>query len=274
MLFDITTPDTAYYFLLEYLQIDGDTLIHDYIVEFNKDIDEFYKKYEEHILSIDLNNLLFRCIHVTTNSDNCAEIKKNGLINLQKVLSGETALNRKLSQIGITFDINNKTFEYNNSSYEIDYDKLSNFYSWDLTGEQNKIRDISRKIYNDPQINGWFANSNVKNYGGRVHERPEFLFTLAKLIPETQEIIDEWMRTSKSYKIVYDAPFNQFTYYSFYDVEEQYNADYDKKELRYWLLNKALYIAFQSPNDSYGVPAYMWIKTDIAPHQIKDYIEI
>lgn len=41
----------------------------------------------EYIHSIDIDNIQYKVLHVTSNWDECAEIKASGIRNLQKVLS-------------------------------------------------------------------------------------------------------------------------------------------------------------------------------------------
>lgn len=98
MYYDITNPDVAYYWLHKALHIKRDEFIETYIIECHNDFDTFYEKYHSIIEKIDVENLEIVAFQVTSNSNDCADIKKYGLRNLQWVLSNDTELNRFLDE--------------------------------------------------------------------------------------------------------------------------------------------------------------------------------
>ena len=79
LLYDITNPDASHDWLYSVLDIKKGDLIYDYILECNKDFDTFFGKHLSEVECMDINQLEIVVFHVTTNGDECAEIKKNGL---------------------------------------------------------------------------------------------------------------------------------------------------------------------------------------------------
>ena len=93
LLYDITNPDASYDRLYSVLNIKKGDLISDYILECNKDFDTFFERHLSEVECMDINQLEIVVFRVTTNGDGCAEIKKNGLRDLRKVLQEKTELN-------------------------------------------------------------------------------------------------------------------------------------------------------------------------------------
>ncbi len=115
--------DASYYWLHEVLQIRQGELIETYVIECNNDFDTFYDKYRPIIDKLDVENMEIVAFQVTTCNDECAEIKKNGLRNLQWVLSNDTALCKFLKKYNISFDIESKLMYVEGTAYDVDYDK-------------------------------------------------------------------------------------------------------------------------------------------------------
>ena len=92
MYYDLTNPDASYYWLHEALQIRQGELIETYVIECHNDFDVFYNKYRSLIDKLDVENIEMVAFQVTTCNDECAEIKKNGLRNLQWVLSNDRVI--------------------------------------------------------------------------------------------------------------------------------------------------------------------------------------
>lgn len=82
LVFDISTPDLAYEWLQKVLSILGEELIDDYILKFNKNLDCFMDKHLDALQAIDINSIEFAAFHVTSNSNQCDEIKQHGIRNL------------------------------------------------------------------------------------------------------------------------------------------------------------------------------------------------
>lgn len=168
--FDITNPDASYDWLYSVLNIRKGDLISDYQLECNSDFEIFAKKHFDEIESMDIDRLELVVFHVTTNGDDCAEIKKNGLKDLQKVLQEETELSVFLKERGIWFDIPSKIMYVDGKEFDIDYKKYTN---WDRMIEQTEaLYNIGRKIFYDHHVNGFLFSKDIYDYG-TIHNAPE-----------------------------------------------------------------------------------------------------
>ena len=160
--YDITNPDASYDWLYSVLNIEKGNLVSDYRLECNSDFDIFAKKYFAEIESMDIDRLELVVFHVTTNGDDCAEIKKNGLKDLQKVLQEETELSVFLKERGIWFDIPSKIMHIDGKDFDIDYKKYTN---WDRMIKQvDDLYNIGRKIFYDHQVNGFLFSRDIYDY--------------------------------------------------------------------------------------------------------------
>lgn len=203
MLFDIRTPDTAYYFLQEFLGVPFQDFIREYIIECNSDFDEFWNRWVDRVQNINIDDLEYIALHVTSNNDNCLEIKTNGIKNLQLVLSEATNLKALLLAHGIRFDIEKKLLYADQRVIDIDYEKYRGQYG--LSPIEKKIERVAHKIYYDYQVNAFFSNNDVCDYGTLIHQRPEFLYNLIELFPQLKAIEDEWIEKNKGYIITYQT---------------------------------------------------------------------
>jgi hypothetical protein len=273
LIFDISTPDSAFKFIQDFFQISGSEFIHKYIIESKSNFDMLWERNFNYIEAIDITDLKYKVLHVTSNWDDCSEIKTKGLYNLQRVLSEQTTLSKLLSEHGVQFDIKNKVLYYYGKEFDIDYDKYRGKYG--LTQKEEYLEEVARKIYFDPQINGFFAVDNVYGYGTNIHRRPEFLMNLVNLFPHLKEVEKLWCEKSKGYIVSFIADFNQFAWFSFYDNEDEYYEDKDSRlKLKEWIISKAVRRSFDHGNTGTEIYAYMKIDTIIQPDQIVEYQEL
>lgn len=112
MNFDLRTCDAAYYFVLKFMDMTPDKFITELVINCDDNFETFWNRNIEHIRSVNISGLKIMAFHVAGSLDCCQEIKTNGLLNLQKVLSAETTLKQLLERYGVTFDIQNKTVAY------------------------------------------------------------------------------------------------------------------------------------------------------------------
>lgn len=272
-MFDISTPDLAYEWLLEILGTSGEDLIDDYILKCNKNLDSFIDKHLDAIQAIDINNIVFTVFHVTSNSNQCSEIKRHGIKNLQKVLAEPFELSLFLDNLGFKFDIKSKTMYINDKVYDIDYEIYKN-QKERLTFKEEKLKNIARKIYFDYQINGFFFSRDIFNYGTEIDKSPEFLLTLSALNSTSNYLGDKWSETRNGYVVKYMAKLSQFENYTFYDDVNDYLADSQSEweELKKWMISYAIDCSFS--NLFSDVYAYMKPVTDILPDQIIECIPV
>ncbi len=265
MLFDIRTKDSACKFVQEFFAITYDEFIREYTIECKNDFELFWKKRIGHIDSTNIDNLEFIVFHVTSNNDNCREIMEGGIKNLQLVLSECSNLSEKLMQNGIKFDIKNKKVEVDEKTFDIDYDYYRNRNN--LPSCEEHIKNVSRKIYNDFAINGFFKSDDIARY----YKCPEFLTSLSKMLP--QKTIDRsWESESKGYLIVFRAQFDEFDWFTFYGTKNEYENDLSKLQLKKWLLREAIYSSFE--NGESCIVAYMKPEICILPEKIIEIIDL
>ena len=267
--YDITNPDAAYEWLYSVLDMKRGDFISDYVLESRNDFDTFFVRHLKEAERLDIDQLEFVAIHVTTNGDDCAEIKKNGLKDLQKLLQEETELSMFLKKRGIWFDIPSKIMHIDDKNFDIDYKKYTN---WDRMIKQvDALYSIGRKIFYDHQVNGFLFSKDVYDYG-TIHEAPEFLLTLSEFDRDTAGINDVWAAASKPYVIKYRAKITEFEYYTFYEGQEDYLQDYHNGwiGLKKTLFQKAARGAFSELSSD--VYAYMKPGRIIEPARIIECI--
>lgn len=269
MYYDITNPDVSYYWLHKTLHIKRTEFIETYIIECHNNFDTFYAKYRSIIDKIDIENLEIAAFQVTSNSNECADIKKHGLRNLQWVLSNDTNLNRFLKQNNISFDIESKRMYIGDIAYDVDYEK---YMDLDVISKRNEqLHKIGHKIYYDFQINAFLFCEDIYSYS-TIHEAPEFLYTLSSLNETTRGIDVEWKDICKTYVVKFKSKLKDFAYFTFYENERKYKEDKQDNwsALRKWLISKAVESAFS--DSALEIFAYMKPNTVILPENIIEYI--
>jgi len=273
LIYDITSPDIAYEWVQQVLGISGKDFIEEYIIKCNKDLDCFMDMHLDMIKEIDINSIEFVAFHVTSNLDQCAEIKQYGIRNLQKVLVEPCELNMFLDKLGFRFDVKNKKMLFNNKVYNIDYESYKD-KKQTLTFQEEKLKDIARKIYFDHQVNGFFFSKDIFDYGTRIDKRPEFLLTLSLLNSPLDYLGDKWSERRKGYVVKYKAKLSQFEYYTFYDDVNNYLEDsqIEWMQLKKWMFSYAIDCSFS--NLYSDIYAYMKPVTDILPEQIMECIPV
>lgn len=271
MYYDITNPDVSYLWLYKTLKIKRNEFIETYIIECHNDFDTFYEKYYSIINKIDIENLEIVAFHVTSNSDECAEIKKYGLHNLQWVLSNDTNLNRFLKQNNISFDIKSKLMHIGNLAYDVDYEKYKDLDV--ISKRKEHLHKIGHKIYYDFQINAFLFCKDIYDYPN-IHEAPEFLYTLSFLNEATKGINLKWKDMCKPYVVKFKSKLKNFAYFTFYGDERDYIIDRQNNwsELRRLLISRAVGSAFGDSTSQ--IFAYMKPNAVIVPENIIEYVPV
>lgn len=231
--------------------------------------DKMYEKYHSIIEKIDVENLEIVAFQVTSNSNDCADIKKYGLRNLQWVLSNDTELNRFLDENHIRFDIEKKLMHIDDISYDVDFEKYRNLDVISKRGEQ--LYRIGHKLYYDFQINAFLFCKDIYDYS-TIHETPEFFYTLSSLNEVTKGIDKKWKKICKSYVVKFTSKLKDFAYFTFYENEREYMDDKQNNwsALRRLLISKAVESAFG--DSASQIFAYMKPDTVIAPENIIEYV--
>lgn len=262
--FDLTTPNNAYSFLLETLCISGSDFIKEYAINSSSNFDLFWKRNYKKLNAIDIRNMHFIAFHVVGSLDGCQEIQQLGIRNLQYVLNNNTKMAHLLSRCNVKFDIENCKMFYKDKVYNIDYDYYKNLIS--KSPIEEKLDSIAHRIYYDFCINGFMANDEIEAYGTEIHKRPEFIYTLSKLIPEVKRLDNFWKSKSEPYKVVFYATIDQIHKFNF-DLEKNSN-EFTEEELTHikrWVFSNAIDRAFSNISERY---IYIRDEVHIPPEQI------
>ena len=269
MCYDITNPDISYQWLHKSLRIKNGDFIEIYVIECRNDFDIFYQKYHSIIEEIDIENLEIVAFQVTSNSNECVDIKNHGIHNLQWILSNDTDLKRFLKKNNIRFDIDSKMMYIGDISYDVDYEQYKDL---DVISKRNEqLHKIGHKIYYDFQINAFLFCRDIYDYS-TIHEAPEFLYTLSCFNAATKGIDMKWKDLCKPYVIKFRSKLKDFAYFTFYGNEREYKKDRQDNwhDLRRLLISRAVESAFS--DSSSQIFAYMKPNTVIAPENIIEYV--
>ncbi len=269
--YDITNPSSSYEWLLETLKMKGSELIDNFLIDCNRDFEEFYEAFEEVIDSIDIENLRIVAFHATTCSNSCADIKEYGLRNLQWVLTNDTDLNRFLRENDVRFDVNRKRLYIDETVYDVEY--IANTDT-DIIPEENKhLHNIGRKLYNDYQINAFLHCKHIDRYS-TIHKAPEFLDTISSLNRKANNIYISWKSNSKAYVVKFVCKMDDLDWNTFYDREAQYIEDRQNKFTR--LKRKLVSYAIDSAFGELIADVYVYMRKDtvISVDNIIEYVPL
>lgn len=203
--FDMTSREALMHSLCSYFGLSEEQ-IEDFIL-MNKDISLELFFHTNDIKEEQLNrpDIYVASYHSTTNMDCCASIQRLGLLNLRETIRQDTPLVRYFREHGVIFDLDNKTICRNGTMYDLrkDYVGIAN---------QNRAKDfVAYKLYEDHQINGFLYTENVLDYGGYVHQRPEFLMNVAELFKDQRLVLD-WENDPmrQAYVLKFIAPLSDY----------------------------------------------------------------
>lgn len=272
MIFDISTPDSAWNFVKELFNVSGSEFIDDYAVECGADYDVYWDKHLEYIKSINIDNMWYKALHVTSSIDGCQEIRTEGIKGLKAVLSEENSFSELLKENGIIFDLKAKILFVDDETYNMDYCALCNQSM--VTQKDRYLKEIARRINVDSQINAFFAVDSIENYGTEIHHRPEFLMDITNFLPHKRNIEKIWIRKSEGYVVTYLAQFKDFAQFTFSISDEEHDKDTDSVlRLKKWLIEIAISRAHSSIATD-QVFAYMEKDIIIKPNQIIDIVKL
>lgn len=250
MEFDLRTCDAAYYFVLDFMGMTSDEFFSEKIINCENSFELFWDRNIERIKSVNISELKIMAFHITGSIDGCKGIKANGLMDLQKVLSEDTALKRVLAESDIEFDIPNKRLFHKGKSYDIDYEKYK--YRHLLSEIDEALDGVAHRVFYDYCVNGFFLNDDVKKYGTDIHERPEFLMRLCDLFPEAKIVEEQWVKRAKSYRIDFYVTVNQVHRFNF-ELDDYSDPPYkdwldldDDLKIKKWMLSHAIDRAFDN----------------------------
>ena len=272
MKYDLRTCDSAYDFILDFMNMTSKEYLDELLIGCKNDFDIFWERNYDRIAEVDISELQIMAFHIIGALDDCKEIQKKGLMNLQEVLSNDTILNRQLNDVGINFNIQDTPVNCIGKVYDIDYEQYCGRSS--LSETEEKLKDIAYRVYYDFCVNGFLLNDNVFDYSTDIHERPEFLMTLGHLFSEAKKLDSVWRSRSKSYKIDFYATIDQIRRFSF-ELDEFKDEGYfeldDKMRIKKWLLFYAIDRAAKKLDTQ-----FLYVKDNIIipPEQIIEISEL
>lgn len=269
--FDLRTPDSSCNFLLAIFEMSGKDFIEELVINSNNDFEVFWERNAKSVKKIKLDDIRVWGFHVVGSLDECREIQRQGLKNLQKVLYGDTQLSNMLKSYDVFFDIENHLLIYKGKEYDVNYDWYRhNDYS---RPPEKHLQPIAHRVYCDYGVNGFMMNDDVFSYGTNIHERPEFMMKLSKAFPDLKNMEDKWAERSKSYKVNFFATIDQIHHYNF-DINQTQEelTDYETEQIKRWMVSYAIDRA--NCNLSSQVILYVKDEIDIPPGQITSCEEI
>ncbi len=140
---------------------------------------------------------LFVYFHITTSANNCASIKKYGVMDLrQSYMCQESELRNFLDEHNIEIDLDAHTLRHNETIHDISYNDCPDeddcilYYRW----------CIGRKFYYDFTTCGFLSIWDHIPYAGYVHHRPEILWDIDNLLDT--DLSYEWKSSHAPYQII------------------------------------------------------------------------
>ncbi len=278
MIYDLTSFECAAKSLKEFIKIVDIRKIFHYVSS-NKD-NYNYVDFCEYLNidfdGLDISNIYLKVIHISTNNNQCNDVKKIGLLNLQDTINSENELSIYIKSKGINIDIENETIQYRNHLYnKLDYLDKSTDYSINF----EEVKDTFRKLYKDYQINGFICNEKPVEYGGNIRYRPEILNNLS-LMTHNNSIEQDWVSKCNNmcYSIEFKAHVYDFIWFN-YQGDFKSNEEYmDNRNfyIKKWLINSALSVISSSLfYDSLPeIYAYLNFNHKVLPNDILTITEI
>ncbi len=273
--FDLRTPDSAYYFVLDMCKMTGQEFVSDFHIDCNGDFETFWDKHYIQLKKINPENIRIYAFHITGSLDNCNSIKKYGLLNLQAMLSSPSILSEKLIKYGVKFDIDRKELIYKKDSFDIDYDNYRGRYN--LYGLDKYLSSIAYRVFYDYTVNGFLCCDDVFSYGTNIHLRPEFLLDLTNAFPDLRALEEEWINNTYSYRIDYYTYTNQLERFNFSLDEyrdppcENWDCLNDNEKIVKWMLSHAIERSFDRLGETY---LYLKNELHVPPEQIISYTKL
>lgn len=269
--FDLRTTDSAFDFVQDLLGMTGQQFIHEYMVECEGDYERLWERHYNQLKHIDASRIRIWAFHITGSLDHCRSIKQEGLRNLHYALSTNSAMSRMFRKYGLLFDVVQKTMEFEQTIYDVDYSIYRG--RCNLYGRDEQLSSIAYRLSQDYCVNGFMCHDDPASYGFDVHIRPEFIVDLVNMFPQLSELDLEWRRQSTSYKVHFFTYLHQLEGFNFeldnfrdppYEVWNDLEAN--DKVIK-WMLGRAIARSFDELCE-----IYLYVKADsfVPPEQISD----
>lgn len=135
--------------------------------------------------------------HITTSEDQCASIRRNGILDLPEVYRcKDSELHIFLDAHGVLINLDEEILTYKGRNYDIHYGESP----WNHSSVEYKCWSVGRKFYYDYTVCGFLSVWSRSPYGGMVHRRPEILWEIDELLGT--RLSREWESTHEAYEII------------------------------------------------------------------------
>lgn len=245
-------------------------------------LEDFLNTLQVNLEEMNVEDITFAGIHITTNNDNCASIKKYGLLNLRQALTMDTPIKRFLKDWGIQFHFND--------DFTPDIVTFTGIHNGELIKEVFSIEDFSKtfkgysslihtKLTSSSHypINAFLFINDYKSYGGNVHDIPEFISHFGNSLP-TNDFIDAWKKDRKSYAIKFYADFDTCNVTTLLPHSTNLKEDIlnDYEEIKKALLKKCIETSINHIHQQDQSKIYLYMKPEaIIPYgDIYEIIDI
>ena len=200
IVFDITNKKKALETLSKLLHKENQQ-IEDYIESHFTDYDAhaFLQEMGCDPLTIRVEDIELVAMHLTSNDDECAGLKKDGLLNLRTILTTQNNLTNFLSEHHIYFDLEKDELTYDGKIYSL---------------KEEPFQEIYDKIYNKNVIYGFLRVGDFGYYSAKMQIRPEIITMLANLFDD-ENLISFWDLNHDTYLVKFKEPATHFDYDSF-----------------------------------------------------------
>ena len=199
MIFDITNKKKALKTLANYLHLE-ESWIEKYVDDHQLDYDAVHFLEDANIdpSSLSLDHLQLIGMHLTSNDDECLNIKKYGLQDLYHVLEKNLGLASFLKELGMSFDLNQQTFHYQ--------DQIVSLLepSWE---------EIKNKIYDQSVVHEFLRVGDFGYFSAKLQIRPEIITMLSQKF-EDSNMASFWDLNHDTYLVKFVEDIEHFDYSS------------------------------------------------------------
>lgn len=192
--YDITNKQKALTTLSNWLNVESKSISR-YLETHTKNYsaEDFVETMGIRLDEYDLKTLNIVGIHVTSNEDECHEIKQIGLLDLNQVLRKQTSLTNFLKEHHIEFDLDNHQINYNGKRVSL---------------LDHSMKVLYQKIYQENQIHAFFRVGDFGYHSAKMIIRPEILTMLAHLFDD-QQLLYFWDLNNETFVIKFSVPIDE-----------------------------------------------------------------
>lgn len=247
MIFNITTQNDAYEWLQDFIGIDGQTLIGDWIIKCYSDESKIIELHSDKIQAWDIMSTDFIVQHATSSCDGLIDIRKLGILYLPNVLKAKTQLRHVLEQNDIFIDVDNAVLRIGKNIYPMGQNGRDTV-PW-IAPYRTALEQLDRAIYKD-YTSTMLHCEKPEYYGIGLYNHPEFMEYLVQIDPMAKNAVEWWDNHSKGYLITAKIPFSDtdhetFQYGSQEILERDKSSGYRKAKEK--LFRDALNVSFERP---------------------------